>query len=277
MSILRTAATTVATRPRDCLRELTATAVAVATWPLGLSDGPLSLALAGARRDSGVAPVGTPVVLVHGFAGSKSNFLPVETQLRRAGYERVVRFTYNAFTQAIPDVAQQLSDCVTEVLARTGADRVHLVGHSLGGVVCRWFVTELGGDEIVDLVVTIASPHDGTPLGHLGALRQHDLGRCATQIATGSALLLGLDERLTTRHEAGERVDCRWVAFSCDLDVVVPAARAELHHAALDVTNVLVVGRGHLSVLLAPELAQALTAQLLAAEAPSPYAPAVAA
>jgi len=277
MSILRTAATAATQRPRDCLRELTATAVAVATWPLGLSDGPLSLALAGACRGRGVTPVATPVVLVHGFAGSKSNFLRIETQLRRAGYERIVRFTYNAFTQGVPDVAQQLADCVTEVLARTGADRVHLVGHSLGGVVCRWFVTELGGDEVVDLVVTIASPHHGSPFGHLGTLRRNDLGRCASQIATGSALLAGLDERLTTRHAAGERIDCRWVAFSCDLDVVVPAARAELHHAGLDVTNVLVEGRGHLSVLLAPELAEAVTAHLLAAETPTSYAPAVAA
>lgn len=284
MSILRTAATAavtaataVAQQPGACLRELAAGAVAVATWPLGLSDGPLSLALAGARRDEGVAPVETPVVLVHGFAGSKSNFLAVETRLRRAGFEHVVRFTYDAFTQDVPEVAQDLADCITEVLARTGAERVHLVGHSLGGVVCRWYVTELGGDEVVDLVVTIASPHDGSPLGHLGALRPRDLGRCVSQIATGSALLASLDARLTARHAAGERVDCRWVAFACDLDVVVPPTRAELHHDALDVTNVLVEGRGHLSVLLAPELAEALTCHLLAAETATPYAPAVAA
>ena len=37
-----------------------------------------------------------------------------------------------------------------------------MVGHSLGGLIARYYVTRLGGDERVHTLVTLGTPHSGT-------------------------------------------------------------------------------------------------------------------
>lgn len=47
--------------------------------------------------------------------------------------------------------------------AEGGDRRVHLIGHSMGGLVSRWFVERLGGARSVQTLTTVGTPHFGAP------------------------------------------------------------------------------------------------------------------
>src|SRR5690606_13509722 len=63
--------------------------------------------------------------------------------------------------------AGDLLDLVTLVRTKTGAPRVHLVAHSMGGLVCRSMmqkvIPDLGAhaEQYVDRLFTYATPHGG--------------------------------------------------------------------------------------------------------------------
>ena len=47
---------------------------------------------------------------------------------------------------------------------------IDIISHSMGGLVSRWFVEKLGGDDQVDDLVTLATPHQGTLKAYAGSL-----------------------------------------------------------------------------------------------------------
>jgi len=97
------------------------------------------------------------VVLVHGFMASAGVFRPLRAKLEREAKAQVATFTH-APGAGVKRIAQQLADVVQRI--PTGA-RVHVVGHSLGGIVARWFVQELGGHARVAQTISLASPFGG--------------------------------------------------------------------------------------------------------------------
>ena len=119
-----------------------------------------------------------PVVLVHGLLGftrrtisrlfSFAYFRDVEDALRDEGID-VVSIELPA-TSSVDARARALKDAVD----RTGAPRVNLIAHSMGGLDARWYVGRLGGHERVASLVTISTPHRGTHLADWGDRR---LGR----------------------------------------------------------------------------------------------------
>src|SRR3954447_6930980 len=52
------------------------------------------------------SPYSTPVVLVHGYGGSRANWIPLELVLRRAGFENVHTAGYNWVTATLSAVAE---------------------------------------------------------------------------------------------------------------------------------------------------------------------------
>jgi pimeloyl-ACP methyl ester carboxylesterase len=72
-----------------------------------------------------------PVVLVHGFAASRTGWFALRRALRADG-RTVVSFDYPSWASSVDELADRLVDTVEDLLAVTGADKVRLVGHSLG-------------------------------------------------------------------------------------------------------------------------------------------------
>ncbi len=97
------------------------------------------------------------VVLVHGFLASAGVFRPLRARLERETGARVATFTH-APGMGIRRIARQLGELVDRIPAGT---RVTVVGHSLGGVVARWYVQEMGGGARVARTVSMASPFGG--------------------------------------------------------------------------------------------------------------------
>lgn len=250
MSILSTALR----RPQTYVglaREAVSAARCAALYPLGLAEAALHN---GAPK--GDATHDTPVLLVHGYGHNRSGWYLVDRTLRQAGFSSVHTMNYVAWgREGVPELAARLARRVDALRRLTGSEKVHIVGHSMGGVLVRYYVQELGGDRFVDTAITIASPHEGT----LAALA--GVGQGARDLRPGSTVM----RRLAAGVARGSNV--RWVAFYSNLDVLIqPAASAMIHHPDLHATNVLVKDQGHLTIMMAPVVARSVVAQLEAAE-----------
>ena len=107
-----------------------------------------------------VKPGDDVVVLLHGFMATAGVFRPMRARLERDVHARVATFTH-APGAGVKRIARQLEALVRRI--PLGA-RVHLVGHSLGGVVARWFVQEMEGHARVVQTISLGSPFGGTPV-----------------------------------------------------------------------------------------------------------------
>jgi pimeloyl-ACP methyl ester carboxylesterase len=81
----------------------------------------------------------------------------LRSRLEREAQARVATFTH-APCVGIRRIARQLEEVVRRL--PPGA-RITIVGHSLGGVVARWFVQEMGGHARVVRTISLASPFRG--------------------------------------------------------------------------------------------------------------------
>jgi triacylglycerol lipase len=199
---------------------------------------------------SDVAAAGTPILLVHGVLDNRSVFTLLRRALVRRGFGRVRTLNYPIYTHDVRAAADRLSSEVERLAEESGYERVHLVGHSLGGIIARYYAQRLGGDRRVHTVVTLGSPHAGTELARFapaGVLRQ---------LRPDSDLVAEL---------AAPAPDCRtrFVAFWSDHDEMVqPRGAARIEHPDLLADNVLVPGVGHLSLPIHSEVTRGVCAVL---------------
>lgn len=112
-----------------------------------------------------------PVIVLHGYAMNRANFVLLASRLGKAGIGPIFGFEYWTFGR-VAAAARQLGWFVDQVREATGAEQVDVIGHSMGGVVGMYYVTLAGGDGTVANLVTLGSPLQGTdvsaPLGHAG-------------------------------------------------------------------------------------------------------------
>ncbi|MFI5938313.1 esterase/lipase family protein [Actinoplanes sp. NPDC051494] len=110
-----------------------------------------------------LAAPGTPVVFVHGYTGSASNWTTALSVFRAGGYSssELFAYEYNSYGNNIQN-AQGLATYVNQVRSRTGAAKVDIVNHSMGGLVTLWYVKQLGGAQYVNHVASLAGANHGT-------------------------------------------------------------------------------------------------------------------
>ncbi|MGW0768512.1 esterase/lipase family protein [Streptomyces sp. NPDC002676] len=209
-----------------------------------------------AQGDPARLPVrpGPPVVLLHGFIDNRSVFVLLRRGLTQHGGRRVESLNYSPLTRDIRTAAELLGRHVEEICERTGSDRVDIVGHSLGGLIARYYAQCLGGDLRVRTLVTLGTPHSGTRVAPLA-----DAHPIVRQMRPGSAVIEEL-----ARPAPGCRT--RFVSFWSDLDSLMdPLESARLDHPDLDVRNVRVTGIGHLALPVHPAVAAGIREALDAA------------
>ncbi len=183
-----------------------------------------------------VEAAGTPILLVHGMVDNRSVFTVLRRGLRRRGFGRVLTMNYSPVANDVRATARVLAEEIEALVSETGYERLHVVGHSLGGLVARYYVQRLGGDERIDTLVTLGTPHGGTLPAYL---LPAGLGR---QLRPGSDLL-------TELAEPAPGCRTRFISYWSDLDqMVVPQRNGRLLHPDLMVHNVLVRGVGHMSL-----------------------------
>ncbi|HET9423618.1 MAG TPA: alpha/beta fold hydrolase [Nocardioides sp.] len=105
----------------------------------------------------------TPVILVHGTFGDRRNLLErMSRKVKEAGF-CVYSLDYgNRATEDVRDSAQELKVFTERVLEATDAAKVSMVGHSQGGMMPRYYIKYLGGDQVVDDLVGVAPSNHGS-------------------------------------------------------------------------------------------------------------------
>ncbi|MGH0037871.1 MAG: esterase/lipase family protein [Myxococcota bacterium] len=148
----------------------------LATTALRLGLAALALALtinASCKPDGGGDPPSSdsyPIVLAHGFLGTETYEL--------GGYE-ILDYWFGiveamedegaeVFVTSVSPIhssyfrGEQLLAQIEDILAQTGAEKVHLIGHSQGGLDARYAAGMR--PDLVRSVTTVASPHAGADL-----------------------------------------------------------------------------------------------------------------
>lgn len=193
-----------------------------------------------------------PVLLVHGYAATEGVWTPLRRGLVEAGFGHIVSLTYNSFAADPVAVSAELTYQALRALAAAGAPRVHLVGHSLGGLIVRY---ALAASAVLSAqtgsAVTIASPHRGVSLARIAP------GRCARIMHRGPRSAL---------PEVDASRPVRWLAYYSDGDRVVPPASARLDDPRYGAANLLIPGCGHLTICRDVRLIRSLVPELIRTE-----------
>lgn len=171
------------------------------------------------------------VVLVHGYLCNPGVFLPMSAYLRHRGIGQIIPYAYPS-TQGVERGAMGLRTFLKE---HVRGGEIDLVCHSLGGLVARSYLQELGGARRVDRCITLGTPHFGTYNAYWLASR---VGR---EMRPGSTLLRRLAE------SSAASGDVRFLSVIAGSDnLVIPRVFAR-HEQEICVPDL-----GHMAMLFSP-------------------------
>ena len=231
----------------QALRELRAVGVAALQLPRVLRQRECGSIRYLAKRNARY-----PVLLVHGYAASESVWTPLRRALAATGFGHIVSLTYNSFATDPDAVSAELTHQALRALTATGAPRVHLIGHSLGGLIIgRALAGSAALSSRAGSVVTIASPHGGTYLARLAP------GPCARIMRQGSG---------SCPHAGDVPRPVRWLAYYSDSDPFVPPASARLDDPRYGAANLVIPDCGHLTICRDARLIRSLASELARTE-----------
>jgi len=71
-------------------------------------------------------------------------------------------------------------------LAPNHQKQLDIVAHSLGGLICRWFIEKEGGHQVVGRLVMVGTPNAGTPWATMGDWALANLGFALNQLSSAS-------------------------------------------------------------------------------------------
>ena len=99
----------------------------------------------------------TPVMLVHGLCGDRTNFHALRDYLVPRGVRNLAAFSY-APSIDYQRLAPALGEAIERTCAVSGFARIDVVGHSLGGLLARYLI-ETGAGRRIRRLVSLGSPH----------------------------------------------------------------------------------------------------------------------
>jgi pimeloyl-ACP methyl ester carboxylesterase len=187
------------------------------------------------------------VVLLHGLFATAGVLRPMRRVLARHRGLHTAAMTYPP-GPSVPELAARLRDFVA---AFPAGSRLHLVGHSMGGIVARFFAQEIG-DARVAQTISMASPFAGVRRAALlfGAVRDID---------PGSAVLRRL--RLGA-------ADASHIPHTSIIAGIDPLIGAPVSHALPGSEVVIMEGRGHNTLLFDEEVARVVERRVLGRRLP---------
>jgi len=174
---------------------------------------------------SNSASSGRPLVVINGLGAPRAAAQVYGSFFRRHGFR--VFTTTQAFLN-IGDLrrsADRVHDVVLRAREQTGADRVSVVGLSLGGLIGLYYVKCGGGGELVDRFVSVGGPLNGSDVARVGELPVLRSIPALRQASPNSALVREVQAAPTPPgvriHTLGTRGDAitprhRWATTGID-------------------------------------------------------------
>jgi len=198
-------------------------------------------------RDPLPAPAQRPVLLVHGVLVNDGVWLSLRRFLASNGVAAIYAINYGPPLADIEWFAEQLHTRIEEIRAATGAERVVLLAHSMGGLVARAYLRRSGAARVAKLI-TIGAPHHGSMLAWTFP------GTCLAQMRPGNAWLTDLNR--DENSAAPVPITSIWSRHD---SMVAPQASSVLGNAE----NIALVGVAH-NALLGDERVMKLVATSIA-------------
>lgn len=229
-------------------REAGATLLVYELYPLGLPARTIPVMPLLVLPHLKAKRVGQPPVLfVHGLLHNASAFAWMRQKLAPRGFHLFEDVHLSTLRDSIEQMAQETKRAAQRMVEQTGCPKIDIVAHSMGGIVSRYLVQLLGGEELVRNLVTLGSPHQGTR---------------ATRLARYGAIAeLSPDSETLRRLNASplpRQTNC--VAVSGDIDALMwPKDCAHWQGAR----NIPLAGVGHAGLLFSRRVANIIAAHLL--------------
>jgi pimeloyl-ACP methyl ester carboxylesterase len=187
-------------------------------------------------------PQAPPVLLIHGFLGTRGSMYLLERRLVEDGFI-VVSFNIGTInTRDIRRSAFLIHRKIERVLAQSPWQKIDVIGHSMGGLIGLYLVKKLGGHKRVRKLVLMGTPVFGTWTALLGVLT---LGLWSTS----SWQLLPKSRFLDELAQGPLPADVEIHTLAAARDWVVPLRRTRVPGAS-NVT----VPLGHSSLVVAEDV-----------------------
>jgi pimeloyl-ACP methyl ester carboxylesterase len=208
---------------------------------------PFDAMFMGAEKPQPSPPGRLPVLLLHGYVCNRGFLLPLRRYLRAHGVDAYGHNLEPVYA-GIDDYADGLARRVDEILAASGAEKLVILAHSMGGLAARAYLRKHGTRRVAKLI-TLGTPHHGSVTARLGA------GENGRQMVPGNAWL----QRLNDEVPALPLVS----VFSYQDNVVLPQESSVLAGAKV----VRLSGMGHISMPFSRRIQEVALEEILAAGA----------
>lgn len=164
-----------------------------------------------------------PVLLIHGFMGTRGALFVLEQRLRADGFPV---FSINLGTLNIQDIrksAFEIHLAIEKIKKSTDGkvSKIDVVGHSMGGLIALYYIKFMGGDAHVRKLVTLGSPYRGTWISLVGVAVLGVLSPSTWQMIPGSAFL-----RMLNAMPIPPAVE--WASVYATYDALCPPATARV-------------------------------------------------
>jgi len=201
----------------------------------------------GTEKPQPLPPGRLPVLLLHGYVCNRGFLLPLRRYLQAHGIS-VHSHNLEPVYADLDSYADGLARRIEEILAATGAEKLVILAHSMGGLVARAYLRKHGARHVAKLI-TLGTPHHGTVLAPLAA------GENGRQIVPGNEWLRRLNEDAPALPVVS--------VLSYQDNIVLPQESAELAGAKV----VRLSGMGHISMPFSRRIREVALEEIRAAGA----------
>lgn len=197
-------------------------------------------------KSSGTAnPEGIPILLVHGYLQNQSDWIWFKRRLQSIPLIGPI-YSFNLYSpfDSIAKYAEKLKEEIEDIKAETHQDKIILIGHSMGGLVCSYYSEFIAKPGEVDKVIALGSPFQGTRLAALG------YGENVKEMSPNSSFL----QHLTNRIQQSS-IAYHYVASQID-NMIVPWQAAIPAHSSHTDNQLVLLDHGHLRLLISPRVVE---------------------